>query len=190
MKAFCRAFFQPSLAVFPFANYRDSWKEIHCHSWSEAEREVQGHSLDTLFTPNPQDRAEILSGERQNWNLISGTEGGEVQNFSARFLWVYFLIAYSASPPRSRPRWPLHTSFARSQEANVSQGSSQLSHQRSALMCYFFLKWQSLIPVLGLARFNLGRKCKSVHSAALQACWLSKFCLSQCLSGILVISLG
>lgn len=54
MKAFCRAFFQPSLAVFPFANYRDSWKEIHCHRWSGAEREVQGHSLDTIHTKPPE----------------------------------------------------------------------------------------------------------------------------------------
>lgn len=80
--------------------------------------------------------------------------------------------------------------LVRSQAAEAFQGSSQLSHQRNALMCYFFLKRQSLIPFLGLARFNLGRKCKSVHSAALQACWLSKFCLGQCLSGILVISPG
>lgn len=46
---------------------------------------------------------------------------------------------------------------------------------------YFFLKWQSPIPFLGLAHFNLGRKCKSVRSAASQACWLSTFCLRQCL---------
>lgn len=56
------------------------------------------------------------------------------------------------------------------------------------LTCYFSLKWQSLISFLVFANFNLGRKWKSVHSATLQSCWLSKLCVSQCRSGILVIS--
>lgn len=146
-----------------------------------------GADPDSLFTPNPINCAEVLSNERQNWNWTSST-GGEVQDVPpcrcACRICAYFPVLHVHLLLATAHK------LARSQEAEAFQGSSQLSHQHNALMCYFFLKRQSLMPFLGLARFNLGRKCKSVHSEALLACWLSKFCLGQCLSGILVISPG
>lgn len=141
-----------------------------------------------LHTELPRLCRDVLQREAKLELELQHQSRGGAKFFIPVALQVYFLFSHLARPDPTTPT--ITRELARSQEIKVLEGRWQPLPPCITLTRYFFLKWQSPIPFLGLACFNLGRKCKSVRSAALQACWLSTSCLRQCLRSIPVISLG